>query len=130
MEAVAPPLSALKAIIEARRDRWLKETGGETPYLENQTPNPPTINEPLPLDDKLVYGVLLGTGSTVSVLKYAVSLSEERTEASLQRLISGGLVREYEYDDVPYFTAIWNPVVKETLPQLHQWLIDCDYVVA
>jgi hypothetical protein len=127
MEAVT---SSLRAVIEARRARWARQRGEETQIFEIPTHNPPTINEPLPLDDKKVYGVLLGTSATLPVIKYAVSLSEERTEASLSRLIAGGLVVEHEYDEVTHYKGVWNPVVKAALPELHQWLLHREYVVA
>ena len=116
--------------MEARRARWEREKGGEAQVFEIPTPNPPTINEPLHLDDKKVYGVLMGTSATLPVIKYAVSLGEERTEASLARLMAGGLVVEHKYDNVTHYRGVWNPVVKATLPDLHQWLLHREYVVA
>jgi hypothetical protein len=126
MEAIT---SSLRAVMEARRAEWERKRGEEAQVLEIPTPNPPTINEPLRLDDKKVYGVLLGTSATLSVIKYAASLSEERTEASLSRLIAGGLVVEHEYDKTTHYKGVWNPVVKESLPDLHQWLLQREYVL-
>lgn len=98
--------------------------------LENHPLYPVTATDPLSPNDRLVYGLLLGTSLTLPEVKYGAGLSEERTEASLWRLEEGGLVRQSEHDEVIYYNANWSADIRNQMPETAKWLLTNGYILA